>query len=83
MPPPQSTPVHVGAGHAKDDPDFEIYFEEIQRFRQEVDERECSGSSWNMESCKRLTKKPLGGLVQKLYKLTPKGREYIGRWPIH
>jgi hypothetical protein len=26
--------------------------------------------------------KALGGLVQKLYKLTAKGREYIGQWPI-
>jgi hypothetical protein len=45
LPPPQSGPVHEGAGHAKDDPDFEVYLEEIQRFRQDVDERECSGSS--------------------------------------
>jgi hypothetical protein len=37
--------VHQEAGHAKDDPDFETYLEEIRRYRQEVDERECSASS--------------------------------------
>ena len=25
--------------------------------------------------------KQLGGLVQKLYKLTEKGRAYVARWP--
>lgn len=37
--------VHPGAGHAKDDPDFETYLEEIRRDHREVDERECSASS--------------------------------------
>jgi hypothetical protein len=37
--------VHPDAGHAKDDPDFETYLEEIRRYRREVDERECSASS--------------------------------------
>lgn len=32
-------------GHSKDDPYFEEYLEEIRRFRQEADERECSDSS--------------------------------------
>jgi hypothetical protein len=45
LPPPQSAPVQERAGHAKDEPDFEVYLEEIQQFRQEVDERECSDSS--------------------------------------
>ncbi len=45
LPEPGSHPVHEGAGHAKDDPDFETYVEEIHRYRQEVDERECSASS--------------------------------------
>jgi hypothetical protein len=43
LPHPQR--VHEGAGHAKNDPDFETYLEEIRRYRQEVDERECSASS--------------------------------------
>jgi hypothetical protein len=43
LPPPRG--VHQGAGHAKDDPDFETYLEEIRRHRQEVEERECSDSS--------------------------------------
>lgn len=33
------------AGQAKDDPDFALYLEEIQRYRQEVEARECSDSS--------------------------------------
>jgi predicted RNase H-like HicB family nuclease len=33
------------AGHAKEDPDFEEYLEEIRRYRQEVDEREWPHSS--------------------------------------
>jgi hypothetical protein len=34
------------AGHAKDDPDFDLYLEEIRRYRQEVEARECSDSSF-------------------------------------
>lgn len=45
LPNPKSHPVHEGAGHAKEDPDFETYLKEIQRYRQEVDERECSLSA--------------------------------------
>lgn len=33
------------AGHAKDDPDFDAYLEEIERHRREADARECSNSS--------------------------------------
>jgi hypothetical protein len=33
------------AGHAKEDPDFDSYVEEIRRYRQEVDDRECPASS--------------------------------------
>jgi hypothetical protein len=33
------------AGKAKDDPDFALYLQEIQRYRQEVEARECSNSS--------------------------------------
>jgi len=33
------------AGHAKDDPDFDAYLEEIGRYRREVEARECSSSS--------------------------------------
>ncbi|MBI1914158.1 MAG: hypothetical protein HYS12_05390 [Planctomycetes bacterium] len=33
------------AGHAKDDPDFDQYLEEIRRFREEADQQQCSNSS--------------------------------------
>jgi hypothetical protein len=33
------------AGKARDDPDFALYLQEIQRYRQEVEARECSSSS--------------------------------------
>ena len=33
------------AGHSRDDPDFDAYQEEIRRFREEVDEQQCSSSS--------------------------------------
>lgn len=42
---PHSQLVHEGAGHAKNDPDVDVYLEEIRRYRQEVDARECSASS--------------------------------------
>jgi hypothetical protein len=45
VPPPQSQPWLPGAGHARDDPDFEAYLEEIRRYRQEVEDRECPASS--------------------------------------
>lgn len=45
VPPPRHQPWREWAGHAKDDPDFEAYLEEIQRYRHEVDDRECSNSS--------------------------------------
>jgi hypothetical protein len=39
-------PTHLAlAGHAKDDPDFDQYLEEIERARREAEERECSSSS--------------------------------------
>lgn len=33
------------AGRGRNDPDFDLYLEEIQRFRQEVEAKECSNSS--------------------------------------
>ena len=33
------------AGHAKDDPDFDQYLEEIRRFREQSDQQQCSNSS--------------------------------------
>jgi hypothetical protein len=45
LPSPKGHAVHDEAGHAKDDPEFQTYLEEIRRYRQEVDERECSASS--------------------------------------
>jgi hypothetical protein len=41
----QENPLLKWFGHAKDDPDFDLYLEEIHRFRQEVDARECPNSS--------------------------------------
>jgi hypothetical protein len=37
--------VPQAAGHAKDDPDFDLYLEEISRCREEADKRECSNTS--------------------------------------
>ena len=42
---PQEAPLPAGAGHAKDDPDFDVYLDEIRRYRQEVEDRECPNSS--------------------------------------
>src|SRR5206468_2844810 len=36
---------HRFAGHAKDDPDFDHYLEEIRRFREQADQQQCSNSS--------------------------------------
>jgi hypothetical protein len=33
------------AGHAKDDPDHQVYLDEIERYRREVEARECPSSS--------------------------------------
>jgi hypothetical protein len=38
-------PVPAAAGHAKDDPDFDQYLDEIERYRREAEARECSSSS--------------------------------------
>jgi len=45
VPQANGSPLHAGAGHAKDDPDFDAYLEEIQHYRQQVEQRECSSSS--------------------------------------
>jgi hypothetical protein len=37
---PQQNPLAKWAGYAKDDPDFELYLEEIRKFREEEDRRE-------------------------------------------
>jgi hypothetical protein len=37
---PPRNPVMQWAGHAKDDPEWEEYLEEIRKFREEVDRRE-------------------------------------------
>ncbi len=37
---PKQNPVLQFAGHAKDDPEFEEYLEEIRKYREEVDRRE-------------------------------------------
>jgi hypothetical protein len=37
---PRQNPVLQWAGHAKDDPEFEEYLEEIRKYREEVDRRE-------------------------------------------
>lgn len=42
---PEQNPLMKWSGHARNDPDFELYKEEIQRYRQEMDAKECSDSS--------------------------------------
>jgi hypothetical protein len=37
---PRENPVMRWFGHAKDDPDFEAYLEDIRKFREEMDLRE-------------------------------------------
>ena len=37
---PQQNPLAKWAGYAKDDPDFDLYLEEIRKFREEEDRRE-------------------------------------------
>lgn len=44
-PPPAAHPALRWAGHARDDPDFDVYLEEIRRAREEADRRECSDTS--------------------------------------
>jgi hypothetical protein len=44
-PPAPAHPALAWAGHAKDDPDFDLYLEEIRRGREEADQRECSDIS--------------------------------------
>jgi predicted RNase H-like HicB family nuclease len=41
---PQENPLMRWFGHAKDDPDFDDYLEEIRKYREEVDRRENDGS---------------------------------------
>jgi hypothetical protein len=43
--PPTANPALEFAGHMKDDPLFDEFLEEIERYRREVDERECPNSS--------------------------------------
>src|SRR5271165_3921745 len=38
---PQENPLMRLFGHAKDDPDFDDYLDEIRRYREEVDRRDC------------------------------------------
>lgn len=38
-------PLVALAGRSRDDPDFDLYLEEIERYRKEVEARECSDSS--------------------------------------
>jgi hypothetical protein len=41
---PRQNPLLRLAGHLKDDPDFDIYLEEIRKFREEMDRREDQDS---------------------------------------
>jgi hypothetical protein len=40
-----SSSVPPGAGHARNDPDHQAYLDEIERYRREVEARECPSSS--------------------------------------
>ena len=44
------------AGHAKDDSDFDLYLEEIRKYREEVDRRE--GRVWDNEECSNISSTP-------------------------
>jgi hypothetical protein len=44
-PPAGASALPPAAGHAKDDPAHDQYLEEIERYRREVEARECSSSS--------------------------------------
>ncbi len=45
IPQSQASALPPLAGHAKDDPDAAEYLKEIERYRREVEGRECSNSS--------------------------------------
>ena len=42
---PDQNPLLKWIVHAEDDPDFDLYLEEIKRFRNKMDEQECPNSS--------------------------------------
>ena len=43
--PATAHPALPWAGHAKDDPDFDLYLDEIRRAREQADQRECPATS--------------------------------------
>jgi hypothetical protein len=53
---PRQNPLMKWAGYAKDDPDFDIYLEEIRKFREEMDRRE--GRVWETDECSNTSSTP-------------------------
>jgi hypothetical protein len=53
---PLENPLLKWAGHAKDDPMFEEYLEEIRRYREEVDRREQQ--EFEAQSCSNISSTP-------------------------
>jgi hypothetical protein len=54
---PRQHPIAKRAGYAKDDPDFDLYLEEIRKFREEEDRRE--GRVWETEECSDTSSTPI------------------------
>lgn len=53
---PRQNPLMKFAGHLKDDPDFDLYVEEIRKFREEADRRD--GRVWETEECSDTSSTP-------------------------
>ena len=53
---PRRNPIMERAGWAKDDPDFDLFREEIRKFREEEDRRE--GRVWETEECSDISSTP-------------------------
>ena len=54
---PRQHPLMKRFGYAKDDPDFDLYLEEIRKFREEEDRRE--GRVWETEECSDTSSTPI------------------------
>jgi hypothetical protein len=53
---PRQNPLMLRFGYAKDDPDFDLYLEEIRKFREEEDRRE--GYVPDTEECSDISSTP-------------------------
>ncbi len=53
---PRRNPIMERAGWAKDDPSFDLYLEEIRKYREEVDRLE--GRVWETDECSNTSSTP-------------------------